>query len=215
MKSGTWEQGRNIPSSLSHGPLLSPRVQDPRKAKPACHWSGHVPRPCSCHSCRSTGLQGAGSGSQTPPPRNSGGPRRCHGAAWGRAGGGSEPLLKTPSTPTASSRAAPGPRPSFLHQLHPTDNRAERRGKGGAEGQRGREKGEPGGPRDVHRQKNIPAPKIKKEKDTKKRKGAEDTKRLVGRRSSTGRQWLKCKREAVHFRVILRLKQRTGKKPSC
>lgn len=42
-----------------------------------------LPHRCSCHSCRSTGLRAAVSGSQTPPPRSSGGQHQRHGAGCG------------------------------------------------------------------------------------------------------------------------------------
>lgn len=71
-------------ASLSHRPLLGSSGQDSRKAEPTCPQSAPLPHPCSCHSCRSTGLLGAGSGSQTPPPQSSGGPHRCHGASCGQ-----------------------------------------------------------------------------------------------------------------------------------
>lgn len=52
---------------------------------PTC--SNPLPRRCSCHSCRSTGLQVAESGSQTPPPRSSDDRRQHHGAGYGGRGG--------------------------------------------------------------------------------------------------------------------------------
>lgn len=70
--------------SLSHRPLtfLGPDVYS-QKAEPTCLWRAPLPHPCSCHSCRSTGLQGAGSGSRTPLPQSSGDPHQCHGAGYG------------------------------------------------------------------------------------------------------------------------------------
>lgn len=101
--------------SLSHRPLtfLGPDVYS-KKAEPTCLWRAPLPHPCSCHSCRSTGLQGAGSGFQTPLPQSSGDPHQCHGAGYGHG----TVSASTEETPTYSQPPAE-PGPTFLCQPHP------------------------------------------------------------------------------------------------
>lgn len=98
-------------NSLHHRPL-----QDSKKAEPTCPQSTPLPHPCSCHSCRSTGLRGAGFGSQTPPPRSSDGPHQCHeaGCRWGWVR-----VLKRPPTIHNPQQSTPEPGPTFLCQPHP------------------------------------------------------------------------------------------------
>lgn len=144
---GTREKMSHL--SLSHRPLLGPNGQDSKKAEPSCPWSVPLPHPCSCHSCRSTGLQGAGSGSQTPPPRSSGGPRQCHGADCETIKASSE---ETPYPSPTSSRAAQGLGQPSCISLTPPHNKIDGEGRVRRDqNHREREQGDRGRPRDTHR----------------------------------------------------------------
>lgn len=112
--------------SLSGRPLLGPDLQDSRKAEPTCPWSSPLPRPCSCHSCRSTGLRGAGSDSQTPPQRSSGGPHRCHGAGCGQGTG---------STSADQNPDLGHPSCSSLTPTHSKTDRGQAVGRGQSQGE--------------------------------------------------------------------------------
>lgn len=153
--------------SLNHRSLSGPHLQDPRKRNPPA-WSTPLPHPCSCHSCRSTGLQGAGSGSQTPPPRSSGGPHQCHRAGCGR-GTVSASAEETPAPIHPQPPAEqPRPGPTFLHPPHPNPQSDRQRGEReeGSESWGGRWGGErrPGDQRLTGRRRHCPQEKERKGK---------------------------------------------------
>lgn len=167
---GCWGRGSRgeHSSSFSHRPLLGPNVQASRKAEPTCPESTPLPRPCSCRSCRSTGLRGAGSGSQTLPPRSSGGPRRCHEAGCGR-GRVRASAEETPGPSTTPSRAPQSLGQPSCVSLTPTNNKRDE----GRERKGSESRGDPG--RHLQTEEKVTT-KIKKEK----RKPTEDVENPVG-----------------------------------